>query len=134
MKKLYSFIIALFLMLSVSVLAQSTLSGTVEDAASGEKLIGANVYIKALNTGSTTNANGKYEIANVPKGTYEITVSYLGYLSKVEVVFVNADLLMNVQLKASPVLLQEAVVQSTRATLKRNSSCFYTDKGRRVRI
>ncbi|MDP4188498.1 MAG: carboxypeptidase-like regulatory domain-containing protein, partial [Bacteroidota bacterium] len=37
-----------------------TVSGYVKDAASGEILIGASVYISGLKTGTTTNSYGFY--------------------------------------------------------------------------
>lgn len=40
---------------------------------------GANVLIQSLNKGAITDENGAYTIFNIPEGTYEVTVKYLGY-------------------------------------------------------
>lgn len=40
---------------------------------------GANVLIESLSKGAVTDENGAYTIFNVPEGTYEVTVKYLGY-------------------------------------------------------
>lgn len=54
-------------------------SGYVKDAATGEPLIGATVYIVNSTTGSTTNRYGYYSIL-CPKGdTGTVSVSYIGY-------------------------------------------------------
>lgn len=66
--------------------AQSyTISGFVEDAVSGEKLIGANVYDPVSLKGTTSNVYGFYSLT-LPADTYELVASFVGYqLSKTEV-------------------------------------------------
>ena len=68
-------------MLSITV-AQSqekvTLNGYVKDADNGEELIGVNIYIPQLKAGTVTNDYGFYALT-VPKGTYEVQYSYIGY-------------------------------------------------------
>ena len=47
-----------------ALFAQSyTLSGTVTSSQTGEKLVGANVYVKGTSMGAATDVNGKYSIA-----------------------------------------------------------------------
>ena len=55
-----------------------TLSGTITDAGSNETLIGVNISIPELKTGVTTNEYGFYSLT-LPKGTYKIKITYLGY-------------------------------------------------------
>jgi len=55
------------------------LSGRVTDNSNGEPLIGANVFIQELNTGTSTDLNGDYFILNIPPGTYSVSVSMVGY-------------------------------------------------------
>jgi len=55
------------------------IAGRVIDKANGEPLISANVMIKGLKTGASTDVNGDYFILNVPPGIYTLTVSILGY-------------------------------------------------------
>lgn len=59
-----------------------TISGFVYDQKSGESLIGANILIKSLATGSSTNVSGYFVIPDIPAGKYEIVFSYLGYKPK----------------------------------------------------
>jgi iron complex outermembrane receptor protein len=42
-------------------------------------LNGAFVYIEELGIGDDTDATGSFRISNVPVGTYDIVVSYVGY-------------------------------------------------------
>ena len=64
---------------------QFTLSGSVYESEGQETLIGANVIFPELNTGTITNEYGFYSIT-LPKGTYKLTISYLGYNTITEIV------------------------------------------------
>ncbi|NVO20637.1 MAG: TonB-dependent receptor [Bacteroidetes bacterium] len=55
-----------------------TISGFVKDKASGEILIGANVYDKQSFLGTTTNAYGFFSLT-LPEGTYDLAYSLVGY-------------------------------------------------------
>ena len=133
MSKFITFIVSLVLFASVTAFSQHKLSGTVTSEYTGEVLIGANVYIKALNLGAVSDMNGKYEITNIPQGTYEITISFVGYLPQSVNILFNADVVQNFKLKESPVLLQEAVVQTTRATLRETPVAFTEVKGEEIK-
>lgn len=132
MSKFITFIVSLVLLVSVTAFSQYKLSGTVTSEYTGEALIGANVYIKALNLGGVSDMNGRYEITNIPQGTYEITISFVGYLPQSVNILFNADVVQNFKLKDSPVLLQEAVVQTTRATLRETPVAFTEVKGTEI--
>ena len=58
--------------------------GRVSDAITNEPLPFANVVIKGISKGATTNEKGQYEITGIPTGLYNIEASYIGYLSKTE--------------------------------------------------
>lgn len=53
------------------------IGGVVKDVATGELLTGVSIKIKGSNTGTVTDAQGKFEL-EVPDGA-ELEVSYLGY-------------------------------------------------------
>lgn len=59
-----------------------TLSGRVEDAASGERLMGANVYLAGSQRGTATNADGFFSLS-LPADSLSVVVSYVGYESVV---------------------------------------------------
>jgi len=53
--------------------------GFVADSSNGEALIGANVFITDLALGMATDINGYYVLQEIPQGSYEVSVSYVGY-------------------------------------------------------
>ena len=57
----------------------ATLSGFVYDAASGEALIGCNVFLDEIRLGTTTNLHGFYTLPRVPAGDHTLVCSYVGY-------------------------------------------------------
>ncbi|NJC26181.1 SusC/RagA family TonB-linked outer membrane protein [Neolewinella antarctica] len=75
--------LVLFALLLIGQLAfaQSTVTGTLTDAGSGEPLIGA--YITAVGTakGTVTDFDGTYSL-DVPAGVTELDISYTGYATQ----------------------------------------------------
>lgn len=66
------------LVLTASKATTRTISGYVEDAHTGEKLIGATVYSPTLRVGTTTNQFGFYSLTTA-RDTLSLLVSYAGY-------------------------------------------------------
>ncbi|WP_192346786.1 TonB-dependent receptor [Algoriphagus sp. Y33] len=64
--------------LSHQVLAQGVLKGRVIDK-QNLSMPGANVVLKNTTLGTITNQSGDYAIVDLPEGSYEVQVSYLGY-------------------------------------------------------
>lgn len=86
-----------------------TLSGYVKDAASGETLIGANVFIKENTVyGTATNTYGFYSL-NLPADTYTVVFSYLGYGNIEKEVILDQDIQLTIDLKEG-ITIQEVVV------------------------
>ena len=72
-------LLLLLMLWSISGHAQTGgVQGTVLDE-SNRPLAGASVLIKELNRQTSTNDEGLYSLANIPHGTYTISVSYIGY-------------------------------------------------------
>lgn len=57
---------------------QFTISGFINDAQSGESLIGATVSVKGSSKGVSTNSFGFYAL-QLPKGDHTLLVSYVGF-------------------------------------------------------
>lgn len=103
------------LLLAISSFAQEkfTLSGTLSDTKSNETLIGVNIYIPELKTGVITNEYGFYSIT-LPKGMYQIEISYLGFQSIQEMVTLDKNIRKNFTLSGSEEQLQEVIITDTR--------------------
>lgn len=86
-----------------------TLSGFIKDEGNGEVLIGATVFIESLQVGVTSNAYGFYSLT-VPKGTYVVTYSYVGFDKVVKTMNLTASVMETVGLKVASSLLEEIVV------------------------
>ncbi len=70
-----------FLLVSTLTIAQTSLQGKVTAGDTGEELISANIVLKKNGvyiTGVSTDFNGNYSV-NIDAGTYDVSVSYLGY-------------------------------------------------------
>lgn len=77
-----------------------TLSGYIQDAESGEKLIGANIYDKSSLKGSSSNGYGFFSIT-LPQGEYDMIFSYVGYKAREERIVLDKNLQMNILLDSS---------------------------------
>lgn len=86
-----------------------TISGYVKNSGSGENLIGANVYIKELMKGISTNTYGFYSLT-VEKGSYTFVVSFIGYKDYVQTVELNQNLKINVDLEENVITTKEVVI------------------------
>jgi hypothetical protein len=85
--------------------------GTIKDD-KGEPLPFATIFVKKTGTGTTTNANGFFELA-LPQGVYEITFQYVGYETAVNELEVGSEYLeLHIILKSQATLLQTVVVQA----------------------
>ena len=62
-----------------TALAQGRLSGVVLDSVTHEPLSFASVFLANTTLGATTTEKGEFEFPRVPKGTYDIVGSYVGY-------------------------------------------------------
>ena len=99
---------ALLLFISVNAFAQQqvTVTGNVKDE-KGEPIIGANVIVKGTGTGSVTNVEGDFSLANVQNGS-TLEISFIGYLN--QDVKVNGTKPVSIILKEDTKMLDEVVV------------------------
>ena len=91
----------LLLLFSLSISAQNTaeLIGTVTDKVTHQPLIGADVYIKELNKGASTDARGQYRLTHLPEGNYTVWFSFLGYQTFGKKISVKGQMRSDVSLK-----------------------------------
>lgn len=75
MKALYTIAIFIF---SVSMFAQTTISGNVSDR-KGKIIAGANVFIEGAYDGGTSDANGNFTFTTMEKGLQTLVITYLSF-------------------------------------------------------
>ncbi len=101
----------------------NTIRGKVVDELSNEPLPFADVVIKSINKGATTDADGNYQITGIDAGLYNVTASFIGYNSKTEFevqVVRNRSTIVNFKLKEASNTLAEVTV-SAQEKFNRNS-------------
>lgn len=105
----YPLLLLGLLLTRFSSYAQTVLTGTVTDAATGEALAGATVQVKATNVGATSDAAGRYRLS-VPTGTASpvLVFSFIGY-QPAEVTVGNRSV-VDARLTAGDNALNEVVV------------------------
>src|SRR5882757_6571967 len=65
-------------------------AGHVRDQA-GQPIAGATVSIVELKRGALTDADGKFELADVPPGSYTLAVRHLSYAKSAQRITVSAS-------------------------------------------
>ncbi len=85
-----------------------TISGYVTDSLSGEKMIGANVYLSGTNIGTTTNLYGFYSLTYYP-GDWVLSASYLGFRPFEKKIRAEQNRTIDILIKKS-IDLQEVIV------------------------
>ncbi|WP_406684446.1 TonB-dependent receptor [Seonamhaeicola sp. MEBiC1930] len=86
-----------------------TLSGIVTEEKSNETLIGVNIIFPEYQTGTSTNEYGFFSIT-LPKGTYSIVVSYLGFSTQTEKIELTQNITKNFSLNNTSENLDEIVI------------------------
>ncbi|RAJ76614.1 outer membrane receptor protein involved in Fe transport [Chitinophaga dinghuensis] len=88
---------------------EHTLSGYVEDAASGERLIGVSLAAPQFQTGTVTNAYGFYSLT-LPSDSLHLQLSYMGY-QRLDTVIAIGKEGMTFQLQALNRQLEEVTIR-----------------------
>jgi hypothetical protein len=114
----------LLLCLSFSALqAQTTkftLSGTVKEAKTGEVLIGVSIFTEDMSQSAQTNEYGFYSIT-LPQDSVTLIFSVMGMEPKVERLYLNANRMLNVELREG-VELNEVEITANSAREMVNST------------
>jgi len=89
-----------------------SISGKILDKVSKKPIPYVNVFLDATTLGASTNNDGVYSIENIPKGSYKIIISAIGYESINEYIFLKDGLVINRDYDLTPTVykLQEVSV------------------------
>ena len=111
MKKLFS--IAFVLFLGTSLFAQTTVTGIVKDAKSGESLPGVSIKLVGHAVGTSTDFDGKFTLKVDEPLPFKLEASYVGYTAlTVDVTKDNMDLSISLSEESSR--LDEVIVSASR--------------------
>lgn len=104
----------------------NTINGRVVDRETGETLPGASVLVMGTSYGAATGLDGNYAISDVPTGSYQLKVTYVGYQPMTSATFevnasstVRADFLLGesaIQAKAVAVMAQRPKILADMST------------------
>ncbi|NJO70470.1 MAG: carboxypeptidase-like regulatory domain-containing protein [Bacteroidetes bacterium] len=78
----------------------------MQDKATGERLIGANIIFTEIGNGTNTNAFGYFSYA-VPRGKYRMAFSFIGYFLLDTVIDISNTVNILIELNRSVTNLQE---------------------------
>ena len=103
-------LLLIFMFLSTGALMAQSISGNVKDQ-SGMPLPGVNIILDGTSKGATTDFDGNYAINNVEEGTYNLTVTYIGYSKFTQSVQISGeDIVVNITMQEDTESLDEIIV------------------------
>lgn len=100
---------------------QSTVSGVVTDAQTGNPIPGVNILLQETTSGTTTDADGNFEL-NVPNLEQTLVVSYIGYVS--QEVAIDGQEELQIELVSEVTDLDELVVTAFGISRERASITY----------
>ena len=111
--KFYTSLSFLFFFIKASTLLgqdKITLSGYISDIENNETLIGVSIIFPELKYGTITNEYGFYSLT-LPKGSYQLQISYLGFENQILELELDKDLIQNYKLIPQAEVLDEVIVE-----------------------
>jgi outer membrane receptor protein involved in Fe transport len=111
MKKLLSVFITL--LIGSVMVAQTSITGTVKEAKSGQPIPGANIKVSGKSIGTTTDFDGNFSLKVAMNPPFTIEVSLIGF-SSAEVEITQSDQTVTVNLDEAATALNEVVVSASR--------------------
>lgn len=125
-KKLFS--LAMLCLWASFVWAQHTLTVSVyreksSSISNAEPLHGATIRLEEVGTQQKSDVKGRATFTNLPAGTYQILITYLGFESHSQSIQLPAEQAITVYLKPTVFMAEEVIVNATRAT--ENSATTY---------
>jgi len=96
------------------IIAQNfgTLRGNVTDSLSGESLPFANILIEGTFLGASADLKGNYIITGIPsEKNYRVKITYLGYKTKFEKIFIATDQITQLRVALSPEIIRLQTIE-----------------------
>lgn len=95
--------------------AQFTLQGKVSNQQTQQALAGATLTLSGSNS-IQSSSTGNYSFKNLKAGSYVLTISYIGFETKLVKLSLQANQTENISLSKSSFIANEVVVNATRAS------------------
>ncbi|MDH7445553.1 TonB-dependent receptor [Aquimarina sp. 2201CG14-23] len=109
--------VLLFISLCLNVNAQTnSLQLKILNKTDSEPLVGATIYLVDIEKGAITDLDGIATIDNIPEGTYQLKVSFMGFESITQQIEIPQSEMLVLYLKEDGEALEAVVLQSTRST------------------
>jgi len=120
--KLKTLISLVLFTISFSLSAQQkyTISGYIDDAETGEKLIAANIFDFESSKGAVSNNYGFYSLT-IPEGKVELDVSFIGYEAGFKSFILDKDLNLNFHLKPGNTLEEVTIIGRKKAKIQKKT-------------
>jgi hypothetical protein len=99
------------LLLPAAARAQASISGQVRDSATHAPLAFASVFLANTSRGTTTDADGRFQLNNITPGHYDFGVSYVGYRLYSQSINLTGAQVLNPVVAPSAQQLGEVVVR-----------------------
>ena len=93
---------------------QAKISGQILDDQTKDPIIGATVFFTDLNSGTSTDADGRFEL-DLATGKHEILIQYVGYDDILREVMVYSDGAVELEMRKAAVDLEEVLVRAEAA-------------------
>ncbi len=97
------------------------ISGKITDRKTREPLLGVNIILEGTSRGTVSDADGFYQIINIPPGSYTLAVRFIGYgtqrLTNINV-SVDRTTQQNIMLEQQVIEGQEVTIQAERPAIE----------------
>ena len=96
-----------------------TISGIISDKKSSETLIGASIILEGTNYSTISNEYGFYSLT-IPKGDYQIAISYVGYQLVEQSILLSNNIKQNFSLSETGEQLDEVIItEKTKTNIRK---------------
>lgn len=103
-----------FFLAATASQAQTTVSGTVTDAATGDPIPGVNIIVKGRVAGTISGTDGKFSLRSSDTPPIVLVFSYVGYATQEVTVSDASQTNLAVKLEEQTLLGQEVVISASR--------------------
>lgn len=126
LKRSLSLVIGIFSFFTFTI-AQSntgagTIAGIINDAGTGDTMVGVTLRVEGTTSGAVTDLNGRYTISGVKAGNVNLTISFVGYQTlSIKNIAVQANKVITINASLKEESLDSGVVAVVEAKSVKNS-------------